>query len=438
MNPLLFLSILGLVLASVLNLHAAKPNIVLIMADDFGYECVSANGGTSYKTPVLDRMAAQGMRFEHCYSQPICTPSRVKLMTGIVNIRNYVKFGLLDPQATTFAHILKKEDYATCVVGKWQLLGDFEGPNHFGFDEYALWQLNRRPSRYPNGGLEINGKHVDYDKGEYLPDIVSDYACDFIERHKKEPFLLYYPMILTHCPFEPTPDSEDWDPKSPGSKTYKGDAKYFGDMVTYMDKIIGKLLQKLDDEGLSNNTLVIFIGDNGTDTPVVSTMGGREVAGAKGKMHDGGNRVPFIAHWPGTIPKGKVSREIVDFSDFLPTFCEMSGATLPDDIDGKSLLQTLKGSEEKHRDWIYMWYSRDGKNKVAKQFTRNQRYKLYGSGKFYDIENDVLEKNPLAANERTANQEKVHAMLQGALDRYRHQRPSHLGLETPKEKKKQN
>lgn len=406
---------------------AAKPNIVLIMADDFGYECAGANGGTSYRTPVLDQMARDSMRFEHCYSQPICTPSRVKLMTGIVNIRNYVKFGLLDSKETTFAQLLKRAGYATCVVGKWQLLGGYEGPGHFGFDEYALWQLNRRPSRYPNGGLEINGEQVDYRNGEYMPDVVSDYACDFIDRNQNQPFLLYYPMILTHCPFEPTPDSDDWDPDSPGSETYKGDAKYFGDMVTYMDKIIGKILKKLEDTGLSEDTLVMFLGDNGTDTPVVSMLNGRRVAGAKGKMHDGGNRVPFIARWPGTVPSGKVSSEIVDFSDFLPTLCEMASVETPPNIDGHSLLPTLKGGEETHRDWIYLWYSRNGKNDVARQFTRNQRYKLYGKGEFFDVQQDVLENRPIAVETLTPEQAEIRVMLQAALDRYENQRRPDLG-----------
>jgi len=427
------LSLLALLLLAA-PLHAEKkPNIVIIMADDFGYECVGANGGTSYKTPVLDKMAAEGMRFEHCYSQPICTPSRVKLMTGIANVRNYVKFGFLDPKQTTFAHLLKKEGYATCVVGKWQLLGGFEGPNQFGFDEYALWQLTRRPSRYPNGGLEINGEEKDFKNGEYLPDVVSDFACDFIDKNKEKPFLVYYPMILTHCPFEPTPDSADWDPKDPGSKTYKGDAKYFGDMVTYMDKVIGKILKQLDDAGVRENTLVMFVGDNGTDTPVVSMMDGRKVVGAKGKMHDGGNRVPFVASWPGTIPAGKVSQEIVDFSDFLPTFCEVSGATKPANVDGRSMLKTLKGSDEKHRDWIYMWYSRNGGNKAAREFARNQRYKLYDNGQFFDIEKDVLEENPIES--LSEEQKAVRKMLQGGLDRYSDKRPAHLGQEKVKEKK---
>lgn len=175
-----------------------RPNIVLIMADDMGFECVGANGGESYKTPNLDNLAVTGVRFEQCYSQPICTPSRVQIMTGIYNSRNYLRFGLLDPQAYTFGNLLKDAGYATCVVGKWQLDGGFDAPGRFGFDEYCLWQVTRRPNRYPNPGLEVNGQEIDYKNGQYGPDIVSDYACDFIERHAggDQPFFLYYPMIL--------------------------------------------------------------------------------------------------------------------------------------------------------------------------------------------------------------------------------------------------
>ena len=146
-------------------------------------------------------------------------------------------------------------------------------------------------------------------------------------------------------------------------------------------------------------------------------------------MQDGGNRVPFIARWPGTIPAGKVSKEIVDFSDFLPTFCDVSGAKAPGGVDGRSMFKTLKGSSEKHRDWIYMWYSRNGGNKAAKQFTRNQRYKLYGDGSFYDIERDVLEKTPLKAGDLSEAQTRVQVMLQRGIDQYKNKRPAHLGLE---------
>jgi len=403
---------------------SSRPNIVLIMADDLGYECIGVNGGTSYETPVLDRLAKEGLRFEHCYSQPICTPSRVKLMTGIYNVRNYVAFGKLEESQTTFAQLLQKSGYATCIVGKWQLGKEARLPQHFGFDEHCLWQLFRRPSRYPNPGLEINGKPVDYQSGEYGPDVVNDYACNFIERHKDKPFLLYYPMILTHCPFEPTPDSKAWDAKSKGSRTYKGDPKYFGDMVCYMDKAIGNLLDKLESAGVRENTLVIFTGDNGTDQPVVSMMGNNKVAGGKGKTTDAGTRVPLIVSWPGNTPKGNVSQDLVDFSDFLPTLCEAAGVEVPASlqIDGRSFLPQLRGEAGSPREWIYCWYARNGGAK-GKEFTRNQRYKLYRSGQFFDIESDVLEKRPLDSTALSDEMAAAHTTLKSALDRYSDARP---------------
>ncbi len=410
---------------------AGRPNIVLIMADDLGYETIGANGGTSYRTPVLDAMAERGIRFEHCHAQPLCTPSRVKIMTGIYNVRNYVRFGLLDPKETTFANLLKQDGYATCVVGKWQLEGGFDAPYGFGFDEYCLWQLGRRPGRYPNPGLEVNGKRVDYTDGEYGPDVVSDYACDFIRRHKDGPFLVYYPMILTHCPFEPTPDSPDWDPESKGSKTYKGDPKYFGDMVTYMDKIVGKILRTLEEAGAGENTLVLFAGDNGTDRPVVSEMNGRKVAGAKGSTTDAGTRVPLIVDWPARAEGGRVLDDLVDFSDFLPTLCEAADVPVPDklDIDGRSFLPQIKGREGNPRDWIYCWYSRSGKSKKAKVFARTRRYKLYASGTFYDVAKDPLEKHPLGdkSADLSAEAKRARDRLADVLNRYADARPERLG-----------
>jgi arylsulfatase A len=395
-----------------------RPNVVLIMADDLGFECIGANGGSSYRTPVLDKLAGDGVRFEHCYSQPICTPSRVKLMTGIYNVRNYAEFGLLEKTQTTFANLLRGNGYSTCIVGKWQLGKDKSLPDHFGFDEHCLWQLFRRPSRYPSPGMEVNGKAVDYTPG-YGPDVATEYALDFIQRNRDQPFLLYYPMILTHCPFEPTPDSVDWDPSSPGSKTYKGDPKYFGDMVAYMDKQVGRILEQLDRSGLRENTLVLFTGDNGTDEPVVSMMRGREVAGAKGQTTDGGTRVPLIAHWGSKTPKGKVCNDIVDFSDFLPTVCEATGTKVPDEqgIDGRSFLPQLLGKPGNPREWIYVWYARNG-GPSGKEFTRNQRHKLYRSGAFFDIQNDVLEQSPLDPANLSDEMKSVRRSLQAALDRY--------------------
>ena len=395
---------------------AGKPNVVLIMADDMGYECVTANGGESYSTPNLDRLAKGGMRFEHCYSQPICTPSRVQLMTGIYNQRNYIRFGLLDPTVTTFGHLAMRVGYATCIGGKWQLENGLKGPSHFGFDEYCLWQGTRRPSRYPNPGLEVNSTLRDYSAGEYGPDLVVDYLCDFLERKKDEPFFLYYPMILPHWPFEPTPDSADWNPKAKGVLKGQGRKKYFADMVAYTDKMVGRLVAKLEQLGLRDNTLVMFIGDNGTAVGVESILNGKVVVGAKGQLIDTGNHVPFIANWPGTIPAGKVNRDLVDFSDFLPTICDTIGATVPAKlkIDGQSFLPQLNGKTGSPRKWTYCWYSRNGGMK-GDEYARTQRYKLHRDDRLIDVANDPLEVNPLDTGKLNAATRKTFAMLQKVL-----------------------
>ena len=258
-----------------------KPNVVLILIDDFGYECVTANGGESYQTPVMDRLAATGVRFEQCHVQPLCTPTRVALMTGLGNKRNYTRFGHLDRSQKTFANLFQSAGYATCVTGKWQLSNGYEGPAHFGFDEYCLWQLNRRPGRYKNPGLEINGRQVDYTDNEYGPDLVSNYALDFITRKKEQPFFLYYPMMLTHAPYDATPDSSDYLE----SKSVKGKNKtkgHFPDMVAYTDQLIGQLVAKLEALHLRDNTLLLILGDNGTGRGTPSRFQGRDVVGGKG------------------------------------------------------------------------------------------------------------------------------------------------------------
>lgn len=404
-----------------ISANAAKPerpNIIVIMADDMGYECVEANGGTSYKTPHLNKLAATGMRFEHGYSQPICTPSRVQIMTGIYNQRNYIRFGVLDPNQKTFAHFVKEAGYKTCIAGKWQLEGGLKGPNKFGFDEYALWQLTRRPSRYPNPGLEVNGKEIDYPE-KYGPDIASDYICDFITRHKDEDFFVYYPMILPHWPFEPTPDSEEWDPKSKGAGNSQKNTKFFVDMVNYTDKMVGKIVTKLDELGLRENTLVIFTGDNGTATSVTSMMGDKKVKGGKGTTKNAGTHVPFIANWPGTIKPNQVTQDLVDFSDILPTVVEAAGASIPIDhkIDGKSFYKVLTGEEKSHREWTYCWYARNG-GKIGQEFARDQNFKLYRTGELYDIANDELEQNNLltAMAETSGEAAIAHSKLQKVLD----------------------
>jgi len=409
-----------------------RPNIVLIMADDMGYECIGANGSLDYKTPVLDSLAASGVRFEHCYAQPLCTPTRVKLMTGMSNKRNYVRFGRLDRNQTTFAHLLKQAGYRTCIAGKWQLGSEADSPQHFGFERSLLWQHTRgrtdaqgHDTRFPNPRLELNGKPINYENGKYSSDLFADFIGEFIEEHRDRPFFVYYPMALVHCPFSPTPDSEDWDPQSRGSTTYKGDPRYFGDMVAYTDKTVGRIVAKLDELGLRDDTLLIFTGDNGTDKPIVTKTTFGRIAGAKGSMTDGGTRVPCIASWPRVLREGRVVSDILDFSDFLPTLCEAADAPVPAHlpIDGQSFLPQLKGETGQPRDAIYIWYSRSGNAKQARAFARNQRYKLYERGEFYDVAQDRLEKKPLDATSLSAEQKAAQAALQAHLDRFQEVSP---------------
>ena len=249
--------------------------------DDLGYECLGADGGKSYATPVLDKLAATGVRFTHCYAQPNCTPTRVQLVSGQSNVRNYVQFGYLDPAVTTFGTLFKQAGFATCIVGKWQFGHEIPAkPKHFGFDEHCLHHYlpTVGKDRYANPGIAYNDQLRQFKNGEYGPDLTSDYALDFITRYKDQPWLLYYPMILTHSPFEPTPDSPDYL----GKARDRGKQQHFADMVAYTDKLTGKLLAKLDEFGLRENTLILVTGDNGTGKGIVSmTEENGQVEGGK-------------------------------------------------------------------------------------------------------------------------------------------------------------
>lgn len=372
------------------------PNIVLIFADDIGYEAVSP-GNEEYDTPNLDRLSDAGIRFDNAFSNAVCTPSRVKIMTGMSNVRNYTGFGDIDIDQTTFAHQLKSVGYATVIAGKWQLGVNQDKPQILGFDQSLLWQHTRprtreggHDTRYPNPRLERNGigrsfEEVDYNNGEYGPEVLTSFIIDFIEEqaNRDTPFLAYYTMNLPHCPFSPTPDSPDWDPTSPGSPDYFGIGDneqwnhHFGEMVTYADKMVGRIESKLIELGIRENTLIIFIGDNGTDKPITTDWKGLQIKGGKRSLNDQGLRVPFIANWPGTIPPKSVSDRLVDLSDILPTLCDMTGAPLPEGrvIDGYSLLPEMKGENSPNREFVYIYYP-EGHDHKENILARTEEYML--------------------------------------------------------------
>ena len=413
--------------------EVAKPNVIVIMADDLGYETIGANGGTSYQTPHLDRLAATGVRFEHCYVQPLCTPTRVQLMTGQSNARNYIRFGVIDPSVTTFAHLFERAGYATAIVGKWQLGREVDLPRRMGFQEYYLWQHTRRPPRYANPGLEIMGVEKDFQNGEYGPDLLNDFACDFVKRNEDKPFLLYYPLTLTHAPYQPAPDSPDWDPNAQGEQVNQH-PRHFGEMVQYMDKLIGKLVDLLDELNIRKHTLLIFLGDNGTGGGIRSMMGDREVIGGKGKTTRAGMRVPLIVNGPGMVRSGVVCSDLVDSTDIFPTICEAAGIPIPDGLvlDGKSFWPQLCGQPATPRKWIYCWYSpRQGADTRVTEFAFNQRYKLYRDGRFYDCELDPEEKQPLEDSQLSEDTRQIKEMLKQVLNAHVGIRPAHLDEQLP-------
>jgi arylsulfatase A len=411
-------------LALTASLQAARPNIVLIMVDDFGYECVGANGGESYQTPNLDALAASGMRFENCHVQPLCTPTRAQLMTGRYNVRNYVNFGTLLRSETTFGNLFKQAGYATGVCGKWQLGHQVDSPQHFGFDESCLWQHTRRPVRYANPGLEYNGKERDFHDGEYGPDLVNNFALEFIERHRAEPFFLYYPMILTHDPFQPTPDSADWDPKT-NTATAQNNVKHFADMTAHMDKLVGVVISKLESLGLRENTLFMVLGDNGTSPAVKSRFKGAEYAGGKGRTTANGTHVPLIASWPAVIKQPRVCSDLVSSTD---SASQMVGRkSVPANVDGVSFAAQLRGDNPRPREWLYSWYSpRLNAATTVREYAFDTRYKLYRTGEFFDLARDVDEKTNLAGRALGGPPAAAKEKLQMALDQFKDARPPEL------------
>ena len=420
---------LGLLLALAALPASSQPlNIVLIMADDVGYECFGAYGSKQYKTPRLDKLADTGVKFTHCYSTPLCTPSRVALMTGKSNVRNYADFGALIPGQRTFADVFKEAGYATAIAGKWQLQGNdrIKGvPAGHGFDTHLLWNTpitERR--RFWNPSLDLNGEIMKVKEDDFGPDLMANFLLEFIEENKDKPFLAYYPMVLVHSPFVPTPDSAD--------RNSKDIQKNFEDMVAYMDRIVGRFEDKLDELGLTDNTLLVFTGDNGSHHNLYSKLGDKTIRGDKGAPTEAGTHVPMFVKAPGIVPGGRVIDDLIDFVDVLPTIADAAALDTPSKIDGRSFWQRLIGKTGAPRDWHYTYYfprpySEKFDNPYANpevRYVRDKRYKLYGTGELFDVLADPRESSPLASSQAGD----TRARLQAALDSM----PSH-GAEIPEE-----
>jgi arylsulfatase A len=393
------------------------PNIVLILADDMGRECIGAYG-SSYRTPNIDKLAKDGLKFNYGYSQPLCTPSRVQIMTGKYNYKNYTEFGFLNQDQKTFAHLAREAGYATAIAGKWQLGPNQKLPKHFGFDQYCLWQLDkprRDGERYAKPLIDRDGEILKTTDDDYGPDIFVNFMLDFIEKNKDKKFLAYYPMALVHDPFLPTPDSKSWKTDVAGRQ--KKDTLNFRDMVAYSDKNVGRIIQKLKDLNLYENTIIIFTGDNGTGRPIVTQMkDGTKVPGGKGLTIDRGHHVPLIVNWGSGKYKRHETDDLVDFTDILPTISDAIQLKIPEEwnTDGVSILPQIKGEKGTPRKWIFSHYSpihSEGANKNAARFFRDHNYKLYSDGRFYDLINDIEERNPIEVGKADKEGERIRKVF---------------------------
>ncbi len=374
-----------------------KPNIVIILADDLGIECLKSYGGISHKTPNIDQLARQGMRFTRCFSNPYCSPSRASLLTGRYPFKNGLKTVLhsrsqeeiyLHPDQPSFARQLKQAGYATGLAGKWHLslLHKHNTIRAFGFDQYQSWQIfdqnGRKTTRYHQPHLNRNGTIIaDEIKERYGPEVNVEFLLDFMKSNaaKKQPFLAYLTTVLPHYPWEPTPDSKEKGYRQPDPE-HKGDPKYFPDMVAYLDKNVGRIMRSLDELGIADNTVVLFLADNGTDRDLVNLWGdGVEVRGGKGTLTDRGTHVPLLVRWPGHIQAGSTSDDLIDFSDFLPTLCDLAQASLPaEEIHGRSFAPQLLGKPGNPREWIHIQH--EGQRQV-----RNSEYMLNNKGRLQRV-----------------------------------------------------
>ncbi|TYA72039.1 arylsulfatase [Seonamhaeicola marinus] len=431
-----------------------KPNIIYILADDMGYGDVGVYGQTKIKTPNIDKLANEGIRFTDHYSgQTVCSPSRCSLMTGMHmgNASVTINGQLLDPNDVTIAELLKTAGYKTGLIGKWGLsqgVTDDNCPNQQGFDHYFgfdnqgfahfyypeyLWR-NHTKVEYPEN-LNIRDEQGRYIKGKgtYSHDEFAKEALQFIKENKDEPFFLYLPFAIPHAELTIQEEAMEeyralnW-PETPkrigggGGKDYGYGSQYvngycaqdepnttYAAMITRMDKNIGRIVDLLNELGIDENTIIMFSSDNGP-----SNEGGQSIKffdsskGLRGKkrdLYEGGIRIPFVVNWKGTVKGGQVSNLPSAFWDFLPTACDLANIETPKNIDGISMLPTILGesnSQEKHK-YLY-WEWKHGKRplyetvrvdnwkffRVTPQNSTKPHYELY------DLDKDVSETSNLA------------------------------------------
>ena len=376
-------------LATINVFAGERPNIIIVMADDVGYDAVGAYGGESYPTPHLDKLAKSGMKGMHCYSMPVCHPTRITFMTGRypTNVNN-PKWGSFPQQLEkqTIAGLMQGAGYRTVVTGKWQLAllkDDPLQPHRMGFDQYCVFGWHEGP-RYYSPMVYENGVVNNEAQKQFGPDVYREFLQDFILADQEKPFFAFYSMALCH---DVTDDLQKPVPYSPS-----GEYLTFKEMAVEMDRQVGLLVEFLEERELRSDTLLIFTTDNGTAArscshfengkyikpPVFSTFHGKRLQGGKGKLDDSGTRVPLILSWPGVVKPGTKTEALVDMSDFYATCVELAGQEITESIDSLSFVPAMSGRPVSRR-WAYS----EGRGEY---WVRDQKYKLYSSGRFVEVD----------------------------------------------------
>jgi arylsulfatase A len=412
--------------------RARPPSILLIQADDLGYGDLGAYGQARFRTPALDRLAREGIRFTQYYAgSPVCAPSRAALMTGLHTGHGWIRGHgdvPLRPQDTTLAQVLQAAGYRTAVIGKWGLggPGSTGAPERKGF-EYSFGFLDHNHAhRQYTDHLWRNGRPVATDPDrDYVNDLFTQEAIGFLERQDRRPFFLYLNYTVPHAElrapdeamrpflgrFPETPftnrqaDARERGPDEIplGFRSQPRPRAAFAAMVTRMDRDIGRLVGLLDSLGLGHRTLVLFVSDNGPhhagggDPAFFRSAGG--LRGGKGTLYEGGIRVPMIARWPGIIPPGRVSDHVWAHWDLLPTLAELAGAATPSGLDGISMSRALRGESQPAQAFLYWEYEGAG----FQQAVRMAQWKAVRRDpsrplELYDLDHDPGEQRNLASS----------------------------------------
>jgi len=409
------------VLASVRQVSArerkaiSKPNILMILVDDLGYGDLSSYGATDLKTPHIDRLMAEGMRFDNFYANcPVCSPTRAALLSGcypdMVGVPGVIRthitnnWGYLAPHAELLPKLLKPVGYHTAIVGKWHLgLASPNTPNERGFDYFHGFlgdmmddYYNHR--RHGNNYVRLNDDEVNPEG--HATDLFTQWAIDYINEQAKSdrPFFLYLAYNAPHTPIQPP---EDWlqrvKNREPGIDEKR--AKLVA-LIEHLDDGIGKVIAAIKEAGVSDNTLVIFTSDNGGQLNVGANNG--PLRAGKQDMYEGGIREPMCAVWPGRIQAGTRSDRVALTMDLYPTICEAAGAKITHQIDGRSILPTLLGKSQPDEDRFLFWVRREGGGYGGRAYyaARYGDYKLvqnspYEPMELYNLKDDPQEQKPL-------------------------------------------